>query len=901
MDWFRQIRFRLSRLRNLPAAYEDLAEETRSHIEIKTHENIARGMSPEEARRVARIKFGSLVTAREQSREAWGFGWLETLRQDLRYGARSLAKSPGFTAAVLATLALGIGVGTAIFSIVNAVLLEPLPYKDPSRLVAIAANFSGKPELNINSMGAGEFLARRERSSTLRNIAVYRNSTWRIEVGADRRGLKGLQVSDGFFDVLGVEPALGRRFYAQDHLPRAELTVILLDGIWRRLFNADPAVVGKRYRMWSSNATIVGVMPPGFAIAKRSVDYLTAVDLSIYTNRPFRHTWFRAVARLEDGVSIEQAQAEQDVLTSQFKQQYPAYSRKGTRQADLLPLSEESAGEVRPALAVLFGAVAFIMLIVCANVANLLLGRALARRREIGVRAAIGAGRARLVRQLLTESLILSGGGGVIGFCLAQLMVAFFQDLTPDRSGFGGFLLQADSIRVDGTTLVFALGITVLAGLVFGIAPALRASRLDLASCLQSGARAAGGSVRDRVLHGSLVVAQTALAFVLVCGAGLLIRSTLTLYETGPGFQSQNRLQATVSWSPVVGEQRLQELRENLDNDELGRELGARTQLRAQALRERLLSVPHVRDVALSALPAMGPRPSEVGLPRSAATPNGCAVIPKLVSDNFFSVMGIPVLEGRAFQPWDRMGTQPVVVLSRQAVRNCGAGARVVGSEVDFWKLGPSVRVIGVVDDVRYEGVDTPGRSSAYALLRQVGAWGFHLIVQTDSKELSVVPGVREAILEVDPHAVIQDIRPLDHLVQDSAWKLNYSTLMLGGLAGLSLLLAAVGVYGVLSEMTRRRTAEIGLRMALGADSGQILRSVLRQGVALVGAGVVVGIAGAAGLTRFLGSLLFKVEPLDPWTFGAVAAVLLGAALFASYLPARRAASVDPMAAIRHE
>ena len=281
---------------------------------------------------------------------------------------------------------------------------------------------------------------------------------------------------------------------------------------------------------------------------------------------------------------------------------------------------------------------------------------------------------------------------------------------------------------------------------------------------------------------------------MLVCGAGLLIRSTLTLYETGPGFQSQNRLQAAVSWSPVVGEQRLEELRENLDDDELRRELGARTQLRAQALRERLLSLPNVRDVALSAMGAMGPRPSEVGL-RFAATPNGCAVIPKLVSDNFFSVMGIPVLEGRAFQPSDRMGTQPVVVLSRQAVRNCGAGARVVGSEVKFWRLGPSVRVIGVVDDVRYEGVDTPGRSSAYALLRQVGAWGFHLIVQTDSKELSVVPGVREAILEVDPHAVIQDIRPLDHIVQDSAWKLNYLTLMLGGLAGLSLLLAAVGVY----------------------------------------------------------------------------------------------------------
>ena len=523
---------------------EELGEEMRFHLEMKIQDNIDAGMSAEEARRAARVQFGNGTLAKEDSREQWGILLLETLWQDLRFAWRSFRRSPGLTAAILATLALGIGVGTAIFSIVNAVLLEPLPYKDPSRLVAIARNFSGKPELNINSMGAGEFLARRERSSTLRNIAVYRGSSWKMESEQARRIISGIAVSDGFFDVLGVQPTLGRRFLPEDHAPGADLVVILLDGIWRTQFNADPTVIGKRYKFWNSSATVVGVMPPGFAFAKRSVDYLTAVDLSQYTNMGFRYTFFQAVARLEDGVSIEQAQAEQDVLTSQFKQQYPAY--RGTRQTDLLPISEESAGEVRPALAVLFGAVAFIMLIVCANVANLLLGRALARRREIGVRAAIGAGRARLVRQLLTESLILSGGGGVIGFCLAQLMVAFFQDLAPDRSGFGGFLLQADSIRVDGTTLVFALGITVLAGLVFGIAPALRASRLDLASCLQSGARAAGGTVRDRVLRGSLVVAQTALAFVLVCGAGLLIRSTLTLYETGPGFQSQNRLQAAV-------------------------------------------------------------------------------------------------------------------------------------------------------------------------------------------------------------------------------------------------------------------------------------------------------------------------------------------------------------------
>ena len=702
-----------------------------------------------------------------------------------------------------------------------------------------------------------------------------------------------------------MEPALGRRFLPEDHAPGADLTVILQDGIWRTQFNADPAVIGSQHKFWNSNATIVGVMPPGFVFYKRNLDYLTAADLERFTDNPFRYTYFRTVARLAERVSIAEAQAEQDVLTAQFKDQYPSYEEG--RESKLVPISEDSAGEVRPALTALFGAVTFLMLIVCANVANLLLGRASGRVREMGVRAAIGAGRARLVRQLLTESLILSVVGGVVGFGIAQIIVKYSQAMAPDRSGWGSFLVQADSIGIDRATFAFAVAVTFLAGLAFGVAPAVRASRLDVNSTLKSGSRGSGGRRRDRFLRNSLVVVQTALAFVLVCGAGLLIRSSSALYESGPGFQTRDRLQVQVRWSSAISQQRQQTLRESLNREEFRRERNLATLLRAESLKQRLLALPQVRDVALSAMPAMGPRASTVALvvdPSLDTTSEPCEVIPKFVSPNFFAVMGIPLLEGRSFQPSDRLGTQPVMILSRQAVRDCADGSSVVDSETHFeggWVFKRSLRVVGVAGDVNYDGIDMPGRSAAYASLSQIGAWGFGLILHTDTDPLSVVPAVKEAIFEADPAAVITDIRALDSIVRDSAWKLNYSMMMLAVLAALSLLLAAVGVYGVLSEMVRRRTREIGLQMALGASRAQVLGTVLREGLGLVGVGVAIGLVAAAGLTRFLGSLLFEVEPLDLPIFAAVAFVLLGTALLASYIPARLAASVDPMTALRHE
>ena len=569
---------------------ERIDEELRFHVEMETAENIHREMSEHEARRQALMDCGGVEQVKEMHRDVRGLPLLESLLKDASFALRSFRKSPGYTAAVLATLALGIGAGAAIFSIVNSVLLQPLPYKEPHRLVTLLLMTSSGQSSPRNSMGAREFLARKELSTTLQSIAAFQTSTWMMESEQARRIISGLAVSDGFFDVLGAEPALGRRFSPEDHSPGADLSVILLDGIWRTQFNADPAVIGSQHKFWNSNATIVGVMPPGFVFYSRNVDYLTAVDLARYTDRGFRYTYFRSVARLEDHTSIAEAQAEQDVLTAQFKDQYPSYEEG--RESKLVPISEDSAGEVRPALTALFGAVTFLMLIVCANVANLLLGRASGRVREMGVRAAIGAGRARLVRQLLTESLILSVVGGVVGFGIAQIIVKYSQAMAPDRSGWGSFLVQADSIGIDRATFAFAVAVTFLAGLAFGVAPAVRASRLDVNSTLKSGSRGSGGSRRDRFLRNSLVVVQTALAFVLVCGAGLLIRSSSALYESGPGFQTRDRLQVQVRWSSAISQQRQQTLRESLSGEEFQREMGLATHLRAESLRQRLLSLP---------------------------------------------------------------------------------------------------------------------------------------------------------------------------------------------------------------------------------------------------------------------------------------------------------------------
>ncbi len=892
---------------------ERIDDELRFHIEMQTEENIRRGMSPCEARRQARIDSGGVEQVKEMHRDVRGWPFLESLFQDVRFALRSFAKSPGFTATVLVTLALGIGVGTAVFSIVNAILLKPLPYRDPDRVMMLWA-YSDDLGLDQvrkmgSAMGAAEFLDRKRHSRAFESMAAFRG--WSELFGTENGEiyLSGLKVSEGFFEVLGVDPILGRRFIPEEYTADNDGVVILQYNTWRSRFGADPEIIGKQVSFGPTMHTIVGVMPPGFVLYSRGPEFLKPIDFTSWMNRPREYSFFNVIARLKEGVSVGQAQTEAEVLTNRMAQQYPGLrSYYEHRNHKVVPVSEDATGDLRPALAVLFGAVVVVMLIVCSNVANLMLGRASSRTREVAVRAAIGAGQLRLVRQLLTESLLLSLAGGAAGLGLAHLVVRHFQSMVPD-SGWGDLLVQAEGIGIDTTTTVFAAAIAVTAGLIFGIAPAIHTSRSDLNTLLKDAATSSVGGRAGSTSRSAFVVVETALAVILVCCAGLLIRSFVGLYDEGPGFQTERRAWIHVYPRNVLDEEREKELDGSLSRKDFSRAIQVAKNAHSERILERLVAFPGVRDVAINSYPAMTSSyvSTDLWVYRDGGPPREpCEVMPRYVSPNYFALMGIPVLQGRGFGSQDRLDSSRVMIASRQAARTCWSGSEPLDSHVQLGgqPKGEKIRVVGLAGDVRDEGIDKDPLAVVYLPFVQDPKNAYALIVHADSDPAGLMPAMMQAIREVD--SGVRDTwflnnRTLEELVRDSAWKLNYSTMMLGSLAGLALLLAAIGVYGVLNETVRQRTREIGLRMAFGAEQSQVQRMILRQGLKPVVLGLVIGLLVAAGVTRFLGSLLFGVEPLDVPTFAGVVVVLLISALLAGYIPARRAASIDPMMALRHD
>ena len=895
---------------------ERIDDELRFHIEMQTEENIRRGMSPSEARRQARIECGGVEQVKELHRDVRGWPFVETILQDLRFAYRSFRRDPGFTSTVLVTLALGIGVSTAIFSIVNAVLFKPLPYLDPDRVVMLwysdestGNTLDSWRSMGYPSMSAADFLDRKRSSRVFENMAAFQ--TWGMSFTHENgeEDLRGFSVTNGFFEVLGVRPVMGRPFLPEEYKAGNDGVLILLYDAWHARFGADPQILGRQLQFGERRYRIVGVMPPGFVFFQRGVEFLMAGEFTpSQLKRAREYPTFRAVARLKEGVSLEQAQAETDVLTRQLIEQYYAHPDADHRQYTVMPVTEDATRDLSSTLSILFAAVMVVALIVCSNVANLLLGRASFRAREMAVRAAIGAGRRRLIRQLLTESLLLSLIGGAAGFGLAHLIVQHFQSVVPDQSTWGRRLVQAGWIQIDGTTAVFAAGIAIAAGLVFGIAPALRGSRSDLNGSLKDSSAGSVGGRSGMVTRKALIVVETALATVLVCCAGLLIRSFVAMYEEGPGFKADRRITMRVGLRNTLSDELMRELRQTSEEAFL-RSMWLGNYIRAEQIRERLLALPGVRDVAFNMAnghdvmqPFYDYRP--FGVYRDGnPSDEPCPAVIRFVSRNYFDFMGIPILGGRGFDSSDRLDSPPVMVVSRQAARTCWHGADPIGSEVR-WFSDAKVRVVGLTSDVRDNGIDKDPTPVVYRPYAQEAGRFLALMVHTDGDPADLAPSIREVVREVDsgPNPTRFGVpKTLQNLVRDSAWRLNYSTMMLGGLAGLSLLLAAVGVYGVLSQAVRQRTREIGLRMALGAEKSQVQRMMLRQGLAPVCVGLAIGILAAAGVTRFLGSLLYGVEPLDAPTFAGVALVLLASALLASYIPARRAASVDPMAALRHE
>ncbi|HEX2188842.1 MAG TPA: ABC transporter permease [Longimicrobiaceae bacterium] len=804
---------------------------------------------------------------------------METLASDLRHAFRSLRRSPGFTLVAVLTLALGIGANASIFSVVNAVLLRPLPYPEPERLVRLLTEEGGERGPNVTPP---DFLDVESRSRVFSAVAAYGHGTAALSGDGEPLRLATARTSAGFFRTLGVAPALGRGFLPGDNLPGSEPVVVLGHGLWTQRFGGDPAVVGRRVVLDGRPTTVVGVMPAGFDYPAGREAWTPLEYSEGFAGEESRFNYsVEAVARVRPGVAPERVRADLDAVMAAIHEAEP---RKATVSLVPVPLREHLLGDARTPLLVLSGAVGLVLLIACANVANLFLARASSRRGEFAVRTALGAGRGRLVRQLLAEGAVLGTLGGAAGLLLAGWGTEALVALQPQG------LPRLDEVAVDGATLAFVAGAALLTVLLVGLAPAMRATRPDLAQTLRDAAGARGERGGNRLRSG-MVVAQLALSVVLLAGAGLLAKSFARLMAVDPGFRTEGALAFEVVLPSSAYES------------------DAQVDAFYGQLTEGLRGLPGVRSVgAAVSLPltgfGMGSAFSVEG--RAPARPgDGQEIQVRAATPDFFRTLGIPLVRGRLFSAEDRAGAPPVVLLNRAAARRFFPAEDPLGKRITLtWTRKDEPvggTVAGVVADVREFGLDQDTRPTLYVAHAQVPLRRMEVVLRTGADPLALAPAVRREVAALDPALPVAGVRTLDALVEESVSARRFYLLLLGVFAAAALALAAVGVFGVMSYSVARRTREIGLRMALGAHAGRMQRMVLREALVLAALGIALGLAGALAATRLLRALLFQVGATDPATFLAVAAVLAAAALLASWLPARRATRVDPMVALRAE
>jgi putative ABC transport system permease protein len=806
---------------------------------------------------------------------------MDTLLQDVRYALRRLRRSPGFTVVAVLTLALGIGANSAIFSVVNAVLLRSLPYEEAERLVLVAhVNREGNPA----PMSPANFRDVRAEARSLEDLSFWHYSGRTLTGVGDPVRLQGAAVGERFFEVMRARPLLGRTFRADENEPGRNRVAVLGHAFWQQRFGADPRVVGRTVTLDGEPYEVVGVMPEEFGFpGNRDLWFPREYDADFVSDAS-RGAWFiSGIGRLKPGVPHEQAAREVAALGKRLQQQYPD-SNTGLEFTSV-SLYEQTVGNVRVSLLVLLGAVGLVLLIACANVANLLLARAAAREGELAVRTALGAGRGRLVRQLLAESVILGLLGGAAGLLLAVWGTSALVALEPQ-----GIPRLAD-VRVDGTVVAFTLGVALLSGLLFGLLPAMQVTRSGLAGSLREGGRGAlsgRGSIRTR---NALVVAEMALAVVLLAGAGLLIRSFVQLQSVDPGFRSEGALSFTLALPDAAyGE-------------------GDAGAVFYRGLLERLEALPGVRSAAaVSDLP-MGNSANFLTFEvegREPPTPGQEPVSQILrVTPDYFRTLGIPVARGREFSAEDRAGAPGVVVINQETARRFFPGEDPIGKRI-LLSLGPDTtsvpwEVVGVAGDVRQFGVDADPQPAMYFPAAQGPSGSMGVVVRTAVPPLSLAGAVRRAVAGLDPNLPVNELRPLEQLTADSVSQPRFYMLLLSVFAGTALALAAIGIFGVISYGVAQRTREIGVRMALGAEPASVLRVVVGGALGLAGIGVGLGVLGALAGTRLLSGLLYGVAATDPLTYAGVAVLLLGVAALASWLPARAAVRVDPVVALRAE
>jgi putative ABC transport system permease protein len=887
MDKLTEIWRRLGMLLHRQKFRQELAEEMRLHREFKERELTAQGIEAEEARYAASRQFGNTTYLRDLGHEAWGWKWLEDFAQDLRFGGRALRKSPGFTSVAVLTLALGIGANTAIFSVVDGVLLRPLPYQDSGRLVQLIEHDQNRG-IDFDWVSFPNFRDWAEQTKTFESMAAYKFHALNLTGVSQPEVLFGVKVSANLLPTLGVQLMLGRNFVPEEDQPGHEHEILLSYEVWNRRFAADPKLIGKTLTLSDQPYTVIGVLPAGFnfppsvpitsSMPSRKTAFLSPLG---FTLKPEQRDWnmLGVIARLKTDSTVAQARADLGAIARRLELRYPAQNSGITAKVE--PLLNQVVGNVRPALWIFLAATSLVLLVACTNVTNLLLARSTIRQREMALRSSLGASRSRLVRQLLTESLLLAVAGGAFGVLLAYGGILLLTFLSP------GNLPRIADVAIDGRALAYTFIISLLTGIIFGLNPSLGAVHSDVSQRLKG--QRSTPTAKDSRLRSTLVVSEIALSLALLIGAGLMLKSFVRMEQVDPGFRPQRVL--TV-WTILA-------------------EAKYPPQQRAafyEQVWQRIHALPGVKSVgAIDNLPLSGihgggpftieghPTESDVDAPVAYRC---------VVNVNYFQTMGIPLLQGREFTERDRGDTLTALVINEAASRRYWPGENPVGSRLSFTTghMQPTwVEIVGVVKDVLHDGVESPAKPTIYLPFLQSAQAFMVTVVRTEVDPASLSADVRGAIAAVDKEQPVLMTRTMADIYSDSVAQRRFNTALIVAFGALALLLAMVGVYGLMAFAVTQRTHEMGVRIALGAERWDVLKLVLGRGLGLTLFGIAWGLAAAFFLTRFLSKLLFNVPETDPATFVAVSLCLAGIALLASYIPAKRATRVDPLVALRYE
>jgi putative ABC transport system permease protein len=882
LQWWRRMRFYLGRAR----FDRELGEEMKFHLELKMEENLRAGMNPMEARAAAQRQFGNQTLLREASRDMWSYRSVETLLQDLRYGVRVLLKHRGFTAASVLTLALGIGANTAIFSVINSVLLRPLPYHEPDRLMMVGRVRFSRPVHSPTRPAI--YLDWRARQTVFEDVAAYQDgdtdTNARFFVSGNTVGAEtperiwGARITANLCGLLGVKAALGRTFLPEEDQPGNDQVALISDALWRRRFAADRNILGKTIKISGKTHTIIGVMPAAFKLSyPLASDLWTPLSIGPQERNNRTSIAYRAIGRLKPGVTLAQARQEMGNVGRSLEQEYPQ-SDKGFG-VFVVPWHEELFGSVRMPLLLLSAAVGLVLLIACVNVINLLLARASDRTKEMAVRAALGAARWRLLRQLLTESLLLSLCGGALGLLLAYYGSGLLLQMIPET------VPRGSEVAIDRRVFGFTFLLSLIAGVLFGLIPALSASKPDLNEKLKTGARSATPGYRALHLRHVLVVAEIAIALVLLAGGGLMIRSMWRLQQVELGFKPERVLTMQFTWPPY---KRL--------TDDQAADL-------VQRVVDRIKALPGVIGAAsTSSVPLRGADyrgPLVIAGQETITSAQPIIVRERLITSDYFRVMGIPLLKGRYFTDQDSRAAPRVVIISDTLARQHFAGVEPLGRRLIIRKV--ECEIIGVVGDVRLNGLNKAIEPAHYSPLAQATTDPACLVVRTSGDPLSLASSVQQAVWSEASDQPVEQISTMEKIVEVASAETRFYTLALGVFAFVALMLGSLGIYGVMSYSVAQRKHELGVRMALGARPSDVLRLVVGQGMWLTLGGVTLGLTAAFGLTRLMSGLLYGVSATDPLTFFGIAVLLGIVALVACLIPARRATRLNPVIALRNE